>query len=122
MCMSSVYEINKGIGKPIVFRGLKAQWIWWLGGGIAVLLILFAMMYIIGVAMIVCVLLIGVLGSGLFVTVYRLSKRYGEYGLMKEVARKSVPKGLKGCSKRSVEKELCDENSERGVTGMVSRK
>ncbi len=120
--MSSVYEINKGIGKPIVFRGLKAQWIWWLGGGIAVLLLLFAVMYIIGVNLIVCVLLIGVLGSGLFVIVYRLSKRYGEHGLMKEMARKSVPKGLKGSLKKNVAKDLCDENSERGVAGMVSRK
>ena len=30
---NSVYKVNKGINKPIEFRGLKAQYIWWLGGG-----------------------------------------------------------------------------------------
>ena len=28
---NSVYVINKGINAPITFKGLKAQYIWWLG-------------------------------------------------------------------------------------------
>lgn len=97
--MSSVYQVNKGIGQPVVFKGLKAQWIWWLGGGIVVLLLLFAMMYIAGVALAICVALIVLLGALLFWLVYRYSKKYGEHGLMKEVARRSVPSALKGCSR-----------------------
>ena len=31
---NSVYKINKGINKPIEFKGLKAQYIWYLGGGL----------------------------------------------------------------------------------------
>ena len=46
---NSVYKINKGINKPIEFKGLKAQYIWWLGGGIVCLLLLFAILYFIGV-------------------------------------------------------------------------
>ena len=51
---SSVYQINKGINKPIEFKGLKAQYIWYLGGGLVALLILFAIIYIAGVNMFIC--------------------------------------------------------------------
>jgi hypothetical protein len=37
--MASVYQINKGVGKPIVFRGLKAQYIAYLAVGLVVLLV-----------------------------------------------------------------------------------
>ncbi|HEU4791365.1 MAG TPA: DUF4133 domain-containing protein, partial [Flavobacterium sp.] len=43
---NSVYQINKGINQSIEFKGLKAQYIWYLGGGVVVLMILFAVMYI----------------------------------------------------------------------------
>ena len=46
---NSVYKINKGINKPVEFRGLKAQYIWYLGGGLVILLILFAILYVIGI-------------------------------------------------------------------------
>lgn len=119
--MSSVYQVNKGIGQPVVFRGLKAQWIWWLGGGVVVLLLVFAVLYIVGINLGVCVALVLGLGCVLFWLVYRFSRKYGEYGLMKEVARRSVPMALKGCSRLELRKELCDENSERGVACMVGR-
>ncbi|HMT97439.1 MAG TPA: DUF4133 domain-containing protein, partial [Ferruginibacter sp.] len=31
---NSVYQINKGINRSIEFKGLKAQYIWYLGGGL----------------------------------------------------------------------------------------
>ena len=119
--MSSVYQVNKGINQPVVFRGLKAQWIWWLAAGVVILLLLFAVMYLVAVPLIVCVVFVSVLGSLLFVLVYRFSNKYGEHGLMKEMALKSVPEGLKGCSGKSVEKELCDADSERSVADLVGR-
>lgn len=120
--MSSVYQVNKGINHPVVFKGLKAQWIWWLGGGVVVLLLLFAVLYIAGVALIFCVSLVVLLGVLLFVLVYRYSKKYGEHGLMKEMAAKSVPAALKGCSRVKMRRELCDENSKRSVANLVGRK
>lgn len=120
--MSSVYQVNKGINKPVVFNGLKAQWIWWLGGGVVMLLLLFAVLYITGVPLVVCVVLVVGLGVLLFSLVYKFSNKYGEHGLMKEIAGKSVPEGLKGCSGKSVERSLCDEGCKRGVTNLVGRK
>ena len=45
---NSVYNINKGINKSIEFKGLKAQYIWYMGCGLVALLILFAILYICG--------------------------------------------------------------------------
>ena len=96
--MSSVYQINKGINKPVEFKGLKAQYIWYLGGGLVALLILFAIIYIIGINVFVCLFVILSLGSGLFIYVYKLSRTYGEHGLMKRMARKGIPKCVKNYS------------------------
>jgi hypothetical protein len=49
---NSVYKINKGINNPIVFKGLKGQYIGYLAIGL--LLLLFAILYILGVNMFVC--------------------------------------------------------------------
>jgi hypothetical protein len=88
---TSVYKINKGINKPIEFKGLKAQYIGYLGAGLVLLLVMFAVMYISGVNMFVCLGLILVLGSLLFAFVYRLSAKYGQHGLLKVTAKRSIP-------------------------------
>lgn len=95
---NSVYQINKGINKPIEFKGLKAQYIWYLGGGLVILLFLFAIMYITGVNILLCLIIIFSLGTALFLYVYKLSRTYGQYGLMKKMARKAVPKVIKSYS------------------------
>lgn len=99
--MSVVYSVNKNINKPVEFKGLKAQYIWYLGGGLLFLLILFAVLYICGVNPFVCLALILVLGAGLFLHIYRLSHKYGEHGMMKKLAKKGVPTILKAYSRKS---------------------
>ncbi|GAB3921846.1 DUF4133 domain-containing protein [Mucilaginibacter myungsuensis] len=94
------YQINKGINKPIEFKGLKAQYIGYLGGGLVALLVLFAVLYLIGLAVYLCILVIGGLGGGLFYKVFQLSHKYGEHGLMKRNARKYIPDYLKFRSRR----------------------
>ncbi len=103
---TSVYSINKGINKPIEFKGLKAQYIWYLGGGLLVLLNLFAILYITGVHTFICLGIIIICGTGLFLHVYRLSHRYGEHGMMKAIARRSIPSVVKNYS-RTVYTSLC---------------
>lgn len=91
---NSVYRINKGINKPIEFKGLKAQYIWYLGGGVLVLLIVFAILFITGVNMFICLGIISVLGALLFAAVYHLSNTYGVHGLTKRFAKSRIPKRL----------------------------
>ena len=92
--MSSIYQINKGVGRAIEFRGLKAQYIGFLAGGLVGLLLLFAVLYISGLSLYVCIALIGALGFGLFTVVFRMSAKYGQHGLLKKMARRSIPRCL----------------------------
>ncbi len=92
--MSSIYQINKGVNKPVVFRGLKAQYIWWLAIGLGALLVLFALMYIIGVAVVICMVIVLLSGLFLFRYVYRMNNRYGEHGMMKRLAQQATPKWI----------------------------
>lgn len=95
------YTINKGINRPIEFRGLKAQYIYILAIGLVLLLVGFASSYIAGVPVYLCLPIVLVVGAGLFVGVNRLSHRYGEHGLMKAMASRRVPIAII-CSSRVV--------------------
>lgn len=98
--MVTVYKINKGINKPIEFKGLKAQYIFYLAIGLVGLLVLFAILYIVGINRFLCILITFILGTALFVMVYRLSDTYGQYGLMKKLARNSIPPVIKASSRK----------------------
>jgi hypothetical protein len=97
---NSVYQINKGINQSIEFKGLKAQYIWYLGGGVIVLLFLFSAMYIIGLPSFICIGIIGGLGTLLIMKVYKMSHKYGEHGMMKALAKKQVPKAVRTQSRK----------------------
>ena len=97
---NSVYQINKGINQSIEFKGLKAQYIWYLGGGVVTLLIVFAAMYIIGLPTYLCIGIILTAGTSLVMKMYGMSNKYGEHGLMKALARKQVPKLIKSRSRK----------------------
>ncbi len=97
---NSVYKINKGINKPIEFKGFKAQYIWYLGIGLVALLVLFAVLYIVGVNTYVCLIMILILGAILFMKVSKLSNKYGEHGMMKKIASQSLPRVIKSYSRK----------------------
>jgi hypothetical protein len=97
--MNSVYTINKGINKSIEFKGLKAQYIWYLGGGIVVVLALFGILYAIGISQYICLIIAFAVGGGLFLKIFQLSNKYGEYGLMKMMAKRSIPKLVRSSSR-----------------------
>jgi len=97
---NSVFPINKGINKSVDFKGLKAQYIWYLGGVVIGGMTVFTTLYIIGVSAYICIPLVGGLGAVGVSRVYRMSRRYGEYGLMKRRAQASVPKVIHARSRR----------------------
>ncbi|MBN8837160.1 MAG: DUF4133 domain-containing protein [Sphingobacteriia bacterium] len=101
-----VYHINKGINASIEFKGLRAQYIWYLGGGLVAVLILFAVLYICGINAYICVAIAAGLGGFVFVYVYRLNNKYGQYGLMRKMAARKIPTVIH-CHSR---KALCKEN------------
>ncbi|MBX2914715.1 MAG: DUF4133 domain-containing protein [Cyclobacteriaceae bacterium] len=108
--MNSVYKINKGINKPIEFKGLKAQYIGYLGIGVLLLLIVFAVLYISGVNMFVCLGIILLLGTLLFMAIYKLSDTYGQHGLVKKLAKRNIPEYVV-CRSRKMFTILCQSST-----------
>lgn len=88
------YDINKGVNKPIEFHGLKAQYIWYMAGGLAALLIAFAAMYLAEVPVYVSLPAVLLTGGGLIAGIYRYNHKYGEHGLMKALAYRQVPSAI----------------------------
>ena len=93
--MASIYQINKGVSKPIMFKGLKAQYIAYLAIGLVLLLIAFAILYISRVNLFIILPLIVGAGTGIFMITFRLSHRFGEHGLSKFIARRNLPTYIK---------------------------
>ena len=91
LVMASIYQINKGVSRPIEFKGLVGAYIAYLAVGLVFLLVLFAALYILGASLWVVLPLVFGLGSLLFFAVFRLSHRFGEHGLMKFFAKRGVP-------------------------------
>lgn len=95
----SVYGINKGVNAPIVFKGLQGQYIGYLGGGVAGLLILFVLLYLCGVNTWICLVIVFPGGGYLFHWVYRTNKNFGVHGVMKQSARRLLPKAIRNNSR-----------------------
>lgn len=88
----SNYNINKGIGRTVEFKGLKAQYLFIFAGGLLGTLILVMILYMAGVNSFIC-LFLGAGGASLIVwQTFSLNKKYGEHGLMKVGAKKSHPR------------------------------
>ncbi|MBT2621886.1 DUF4133 domain-containing protein [Chryseobacterium sp. ISL-6] len=86
------YNINKGIGRTVEFKGLKAQYLFIFAGGLLGILILVMVLYMAGLNSYAC-LFIGVGGASLIIwQTFSLNKKYGAYGLMKVGAVKSHPR------------------------------
>ncbi|MBN9299118.1 DUF4133 domain-containing protein [Elizabethkingia anophelis] len=100
----SNYNINKGIGRTVEFKGLKAQYLFIFAGGLLGVLILVMIMYMAGVNSYIC-LFIGAGGASLIVwKTFSLNGKYGEHGLMKLGAKKKHPKYI--ISRKAVHRSL----------------
>lgn len=94
------YVVNKGINRSIVFRGLKGQYIWYAGGAMFIVMILYAVMYVCGVNTYLCLLIAVCLAAASIMAVYQLSASYGEHGLGKALAARKVPGLVKATSRK----------------------
>jgi len=97
---AKIFQINKGINRSIEFRGLKGQFIGYLAACVVGTLAGFGVLYACGISLYLATPL--ALGLGGWVTreVFRMSRRYGHYGLMKRRARKRMPAALLSRSRK----------------------
>ena len=90
--MMNTYHINKGIGRTVEFKGLKAQYLFIFAGGLLGILVLVMVMYIVGINTYLCLTIGGASSAILIWQTFSLNRKYGEYGLMKLGAQKKHPK------------------------------
>ena len=88
------WEINKGIGRTVEFKGLKAQYLFLFAGGLLAVFILVVILYLCGISQLLC-LGMGVSGATLVVwQTFAMNRKYGRYGLMKQGAVRMHPRYL----------------------------
>ena len=105
------YPINKGIGRSVEFKGLKAQYLFIFVGGLLALFVLFVILYMIGIDQWICIGFGVVSASVLVWQTFALNARYGEHGLMKLGATKSHPRYL--LNRRRISRMIKKRNEER---------
>ncbi len=99
--MQTTYTINRAVDRPIEFKGLKAQYILYAGGVLVGDILLFAILYICRVNSWACVLISFGLGGGSITFLYKICKKYGQYGLAKKNAAKRLPESLRSNSRKT---------------------
>lgn len=86
------FEINKGIGRNVEFKGLESQYLFVFAAGLLAVFVVFVILYMAGVNQWMCIGF-GVVAATLLVWLtFRLNAKYGTHGLMKAAARKRHPR------------------------------
>lgn len=85
------YGINKGIGRSVEFKGLKAQYLFIFAGGLLTVFVVFVVLYMAGVNQWACIGFGVGSASVLVLYTFRLNAKYGEHGLMKLAAARQHP-------------------------------
>lgn len=88
------YNVNKGIGKSVEFKGLKSQYLFIFAGGLLAVFVVFVILYMAGVDQWVCIGFGVIAASALVWLTFNLNAKYGEYGLMKVLAKRQHPRYL----------------------------
>lgn len=87
-------EINKGVGRDVEFKGLRAQYLFIFAGGLLAVFVVFVIMYMAGIDQWACILF-GIVATTLIVWLtFSLNKRYGSHGLMKLFAARQHPRRI----------------------------
>ena len=97
----TTYTINKGINRSIVFKGLKGQYIWYAGGAMFGVMVLYGLLYAIGINTYLCLLIAVCMAAVSIMAVFQLSATYGEHGLTKALASRKVPRLVKAKSRKN---------------------
>ncbi|TDQ73812.1 DUF4133 domain-containing protein [Sphingobacterium yanglingense] len=106
---TSVYQMNKGINRSIEFKGLQAQYIWYVAFLLLGLIGVYFVLFIIGLSQYIAIMIVAIIGVVGFTKILKLSNTYGEHGLMKVMAKRSLPKVIR-CKSRHVFIQLQNRN------------
>ena len=88
----SDFEINKGVGREVEFKGLRAQYLFIFAFGLLAVFVVFVIMYMAGIGQWVCIGFGVIAASVLVWATFRMNAKYGEWGLMKLQALRRHPR------------------------------
>lgn len=86
------FEMNRGIGRNVEFKGLESQYLFVFAGGLLAVFVVFVIMYMAGVNQWVCIGFGVTAALSLVWLTFRLNDKYGTRGLMKVAANKQHPR------------------------------
>ena len=88
------YHVNRGIGKSVEFKGLKAQYLFIFAGGLLSVFVVFVILYMANVHQWICIGFGVTAATALVWLTFNLNAKYGEHGLMKMLAKRQHPRFL----------------------------
>lgn len=86
------FEINRGIGRNVEFKGLESQYLFILAGGLLAVFVVFVILYMAGVNQWVCIGFGAGAATLLVWLTFRLNAIYGAHGMMKAAAKRQHPR------------------------------
>ena len=88
------YQIHKGVGKSVEFRGLKSQYLLIFAVGLLAIFFVVIVLFMVGVNNLFCIVFGLIAASVLVWLTFKLNRVYCEHGLMKLFANKHRPRFL----------------------------
>ena len=90
----SDFEINKGVGREVEFKGLRAQYLFIFAFGLLAVFVVFVIMYTAGIGQWTCIGFgVSAATAGVWLT-FSLNRRFGSHGLMKLLAARQHPRRI----------------------------
>lgn len=88
------YEINRGIGREVEFRGLTSQYLFLFAGGLLAAFLLVVVLHLCGIAQGVYIVTGIVTATSVVWGTFHLNRKYGRWGLMKLSASQRRPRRI----------------------------
>ena len=90
----SDFEINKGVGREVEFKGLRAQYLFIFAFGLLAVFVVFVIMYTAGIGQWTCIGFGVSAATEVVWLTFSLNRRFGSHGLMKLLAARQHPRRI----------------------------
>jgi hypothetical protein len=90
----SDFEINKGVGREVEFKGLRAQYLFIFAFGLLAVFVVFVIMYTAGIKQWTCIGFGVSAATAVVWLTFSLNRRFGSHGLMKLLAARQHPRRI----------------------------
>lgn len=90
----SDFEINKGVGREVEFKGLRAQYLFIFAFGLLAVFVVFVIMYTAGIRQWTCIGFGVSAATAVVWLTFSLNRRFGSHGLMKLLAARQHPRRI----------------------------